>query len=317
MERAVGAGHPPFCRFCLNKIFADRFPFPVHREDMLPSAIRALLLLPFLILSARSADNWTLVWHDEFNKNGPPDPANWAYENGFVRNGESQWYQPENAYCSNGLLIIEARLEHRANPHFEAGGADWRTTREWIDCTSASLTTKGLHEFKYGKFEMRARIDTRSGSWPAFWTLGAGFNDVNPYASSAPWPDCGEIDIMEYYAGTVLANIAYKLPDQTGAKWYTVKKPIKDFNADRWPKTFHIWTMEWDEKKIDLLLDGKLMNHLDLANADNAAGGNPFHKPLYLKLNQAIGGACGGDPSHTAFPIRFEVDWVRVYQHTQ
>jgi beta-glucanase (GH16 family) len=268
-------------------------------------------------LAGKGADNWTLVWHDEFNKNGPPDPANWTYENGFVRNGESQWYQPENAYCTNGLLIIEARLEHRRNPHFVPGRADWREARQWIECTSASLTTRSLHEFKYGKFEMRARIDTRSGSWPAFWTLGTGLNDGDPYASHTPWPDCGEIDIMEYYAGNVLANIAYKSPEQSTAKWSTVKKPIKQFGADAWSNAFHIWTMVWDDQKIDLLLDGKLMNHFDLKNADDAAGGNPFKKPLYLKLNQAIGGSCGGDPSHTAFPVRFEIDWVRVYQRTE
>ena len=73
--------------------------------------------------------------------------------------------------------------------------------------------------------------------------------------------------------------------------------------------------MEWDEKKMDLLLDGKLMNHFDVADADNADRGNPFHRPEYIILNQAIGGQCGGDPSPTKFPIRFEVDWVRVYQH--
>jgi len=268
------------------------------------------LALSLAALTARGADNWTLVWHDEFNKDGPPDPANWTYENGFVRNRELQWYQPQNAYCTNGLLIIEARHEHRSSPLFTPGSHEWHTARQWIDYTSASLTTRGLHEFKYGKFEMRARIDTRPGSWPAFWTLGAGFDDAHRNA----WPDCGEIDIMEYYTGDVLANIAYKAPGQPNAKWSTVKKPIKQFGADAWSKEFHIWTMVWNEEKIDLLLDGRLMNHLELANADNAVGGNPFHRPLYLKLNQAIGGICGGDPSHTAFPVRFEIDWVRVYQ---
>lgn len=289
------------------------------KQQLCPTGVIFYLcfVLTLSALAAKSADNWTLVWHDEFNENGPPDPTNWTYETGFVRNGESQWYQPQNAYCTNGLLIIEARREHRRNPNFVSGSRDWRTAREWIDYTSASLTTRNLHEFKYGKFEMRARIDTRPGSWPAFWTLGTGFNDAQPDASPAPWPDCGEIDIMEYYAGKVLANIAYRLPENKFAIWSTVKKPIKQFGAGAWSKEFHIWTMDWDEKKIDLLLDGKLMNHFDLTNADKAAGGNPFQKPLYLKLNQAIGGTQGGDPSHTAFPIRFEVDWVRVYQRTQ
>lgn len=269
-----------------------------------------VLCLYFVLMvsgfAVHGADNWTLVWHDEFNKNGPPDPGNWTYENGFVRNNELQWYQPQNAYCTNGLLIIEARTEHRRNPWYAPGSGGGPGARQWIDYTSASLTTRGLHAFKYGKFEMRARIDTRPGSWPAFWTLG----------TTGPWPDCGEIDIMEYYAGDVLANVAYKLPGKTCATWSTVKKPIKTFNADAWSKAFHIWTMVWDEKKIDLLLDGRLMNHFDLKNSDTAAGGNPFKKPLCLKLNQAIGGTMGGDPSHTAFPVRFEIDWVRVYQRS-
>lgn len=161
-----------------------------------------------------------------------------------------------------------------------------------------------MREFTYGKFEMRARIDTRSGSWPAFWTLGA--------TRGIRWPACGEIDIMEFYTGTVLANFGWQQDGKT--KWLAQKTPVAELGSTNWSKEFHVWTMEWDEKKIDLLLDGKLMNHLDLTDADNADRGNPFHRPAYIILNQAIGGDCGGDPSATEFPIRFEVDWVRVYQ---
>ena len=268
--------------------------------------IKTILCLPLLLLAlpVGGAETWKLVWHDEFDTNGAPDPANWNYERGFVRNQELQWYQPENAVCTNGLLIIEARTEHRRNPRFVPESKPWATRREWIDYTSASLTTRGLHEFKYGRFEMRARIDTRRGSWPAFWTLGAG-------TPRTRWPACGEIDIMEFYTGTVLANFGYQLDEKT--KWLAIKKPVAQLGGEAWSKEFHLWTMEWDEKKIDLRLDGQLMNHLDLATADNADQGNPFHQPLYLILNQAIG-ANGGDPSATPFPIRFEIDWVRVYQ---
>jgi beta-glucanase (GH16 family) len=251
-----------------------------------------------------SANDWKLVWHDEFDTNSPPDPANWNYERGFVRNRELQWYQPENACCTNGLLVIEARPEHKRNPQFVPGSNDWKTSREWIDYSSANITSRDRHEFKYGKFEMRARIDTRPGSWPAFWTLGTNIADIG-------WPACGEVDIMEYYSGTVLANFGYGLNGKI--KWASVKKTTVDLGGDAWSKAFHIWTMEWDEQKADLLLDGKLMNHLDAATADHADGGNPFHKPVYFILNQAIG-ATGGDPSQTKFPIRFEVDWVRAYQ---
>jgi beta-glucanase (GH16 family) len=252
-------------------------------------------------------NNWKLIWSDEFDTNGAPDPANWNYEHGFARNHELQWYQPENAVCTNGLLVIEARREHKANPDFSPDSPDWRANRKWIDYTSASLTSRRLREFTYGKFEMRARIDTRPGSWPAFWTLGA--------TPGIRWPACGEVDIMEFYRGTVLANIGYGLNRKMN--WSTVKKPVAELGGDAWANAFHIWTMEWDDKKIDLRLDGVLMNHLDLAAADNADRGNPFHRPVYFILNQAIGGDSGGDPAQTQFPVRYEIDWVRVYQRAK
>jgi beta-glucanase (GH16 family) len=270
------------------------------------NALVLLLWLLLMISPACGGEVWKLVWADEFNTNGAPDPANWNYEHGFVRNQELQWYQPENAFCTNGLLIIEARPEHKRNPNYVAGSGNWKTSREWIDYTSASLTTRRLRQFQYGKFEMRARIDTRLGSWPAFWTLGA--------TPRIGWPACGEVDIMEFYTGTVLANFGYGLDGKT--EWSAVKKPVVQLGGEAWSNKFHLWTMEWDEQKIDLLLDGKLMNRLDLASADKADRGNPFHRPVYLILNQAIG-ATGGDPSQTKFPIRFEVDWVRVYQRSR
>jgi beta-glucanase (GH16 family) len=157
--------------------------------------------LPVLLLLAVSSvvtsqtsppAGYTLVWADEFNVDGRPDPKNWTYENGLVRNQEYQWYQPENARVEGGRLIIEGRRERRPNPRYEAGSADWRRNREFAEYTSASLLTRGLHTWQYGYFEMRARIETRSGLWPAWWTLGA----------SGGWPHNGEIDIMEFYAAT-------------------------------------------------------------------------------------------------------------------
>jgi beta-glucanase (GH16 family) len=296
-QRLAGTDKPVISR----QSFASDYP---------SMKIKAVLFLTLLAVSpfsatAQSTNDWKLVWHDEFDTNGTPDPANWGYERGFVRNKELQWYQPENAVCTNGMLVIEGRAEHKRNPRYVAGSTDWRTSREWIDYTSASLTTQRLHEFTYGKFEMRARIDTRLGSWPAFWTLGADHEH-------AGWPRCGEIDIMEFYMHQVLANFGCLLDGKM--KWNAVKKPLSDLGGEAWSNDFHIWTMEWDEKKIDLFLDGKPMNHLDLTDLDKNHTGNPFHQPLYLILNQAIG-ATGGDVTHTPLPIRYEVDWVRVYQH--
>jgi beta-glucanase (GH16 family) len=247
-----------------------------------------------------------LVWSDEFNKDGRPDPNNWTYERGFVRNQELQWYQPENAQCENGMLIIEGRREHKQNPRYRADGRDWRQNREYAEYTSSSLTTRRLHSWMFGRFEMRGRIDTRPGLWPAFWTLGI----------KGPWPSNGEIDIMEYYRGVLLANAAWATEKRSVPKWDDTRKPITEFNDPNWSGKFHIWRMDWDAESIKLYVDDLLLNQVDLTKTINGdeEGKNPFHQPHYIILNLAIGGKAGGDPSNTKFPAKFEVDYVRIYQ---
>ena len=88
---------------------------------------------------------YKLVWSDEFDVDGRPSSANWKYENGFVRNEEAQWYQPDNATVSGGVLIIEARREQKANPNYMAGSTDWKRNRQYAEYTSSSLITSGLH----------------------------------------------------------------------------------------------------------------------------------------------------------------------------
>ena len=251
---------------------------------------------------AADGPTYQMVWHDEFDTDGKPDPANWDFERGFVRNQELQLYQPENAVCKDGMLIIEARRERKPNPDYRAGGKGWKN-REFIEYTSACMITKGKHEFTYGKFEMRGRIDIRAGSWPAFWTLGA---------AKVGWPECGEIDIMEYYRGMLLANVCHGLNGKQ--KRVDKKVPLEKVGGDKWAKEFHVWSMEWDDKKIDLTLDVNLMTQFNVADDDEPGKANAFRKPHYLLLNQAIGGTNGGDPGKTEFPVRLEVDWVRVYQ---
>jgi len=268
---------------------------------------RTLTAFLTLALSAGAATppaGWKLVWSDEFNRNGPPDPRNWTFENGFVRNEEDQWYQAQNAWCENGRLIIEGRRERRKNPAYNPNGADWKTRREQSAYTSASLQTRGLREWRYGRFEMRARIDTRPGLWPAFWTLGV----------EGEWRSNGEIDIMEYYREGLLANVAWGTNAHWRAKWDSTKKPLTTFGDPNWSQKFHVWRMDWDEKAIRLFVDGIPLNTTDLKDTINADGTNPFRQPHYLLLNLAIGGNNGGDPAQTAFPARFEVDYVRVYQ---
>jgi beta-glucanase (GH16 family) len=249
---------------------------------------------------------WRLVWADEFNTDGAPNPKNWSFETGFVRNHEFQWYQPQNAHCENGFLIIEGRREQRPNPNYKPNSSDWKTKGPTIDYTSASLHTRGLHSWQYGRFEMRGRIDTRPGMWPAFWTLGI----------LGEWPANGEIDIMEYYRNMLLANVAWATAKRYTAEWRSTKKQLATFNDPDWSKKFHVWRMDWDESVIRLYVDNQLLNTVELKETINqdGTGKNPFRQPQYILLNLAIGGDNGGDPSATTFPARFEVDYVRVYQ---
>src|SRR5689334_3270918 len=103
------------------------------------------LLLLFAAANALTLSaQMKLVWSDEFDRDGRPDPGKWTYETGFVRNQELQWYTPANAHCENGLLIIEGRRERTKNPDFESGSANWKRSREFAEYSAASLSTKGL-----------------------------------------------------------------------------------------------------------------------------------------------------------------------------
>ena len=264
-----------------------------------------LFLCLFLSLSLPTHAQWKLVWADEFDTDGSPDPKNWQFERGFARNNELQWYQPDNARCRDGLLIIEGRKEQKANPNYQAGSENWKTKRSRSEYTSASMITRGRQQWQYGRFEMRARIDTRPGLWPAFWTLGV----------AGEWPDNGEIDIMEYYRGMLLANAAWGSGQRYKAKWDDSRKPLASFDDPKWSEKFHVWRMDWDEQRIGLYVDDQLLNDINLEETYNPGDKkNPFREPHYLILNLAIGGDNGGDPASTEFPALFEVDYVRVYQ---
>jgi beta-glucanase (GH16 family) len=255
--------------------------------------------------NAYEKEGYQLVWADEFNKEGRPDSTRWGYEYGLVRNEEYQWYQPENAVCKNGQLVIEARREQKANPNYIANHKDWRKSRPTIDYTSSCLLTAGKASWLYGRFELRARIDIRNGMWPAWWTLGV----------EKPWPGNGEIDIMEYYRGKLLANIAC-LGSNRKAEWFSNTFPVDSLGGKAWASQFHVWRMDWTEDYIALYIDGNLLNRVsvDVLTNKDGSGFNPFKQPHYMLLNVAIGGQNGGDPATTTFPSLFEVDYVRVYQ---
>lgn len=257
--------------------------------------------------------DYQLVWQDEFDQDGTPNPDFWTYENGFVRNHEAQWYQPQNATIRDGVLVITGKRETKPNPSYRKGSANWQENRENIEYTSASVITKGLKEFQYGYFEIRARIPACRGSWPAIWLLGS--------KGKYGWPSCGEIDIMEYYPrngqNLLHANACWG-DDDGNSVWDSAHVPYSEFTQQdtEWASCFHVWSMDWTEKYIRLYLDGRLMNEIDLSKTINGKHGqyeNPFHKPMYLLLNLAMGSS-GGNIQDENLPMRYEIDYVRVYQ---
>lgn len=257
------------------------------------------------IAARYETEGYKLVWNDEFEKDGTPDPANWTYEKGFVRNEELQWYQPENAFCKDGKLFIEARKEQKPNPLYVAGSYDWRKKPQNIEYTSACIITKDLQSWQYGRFEMSAKIDISAGLWPAFWTLGL----------NGRWPANGEIDIMEYYRGKLLANIA-SMGKNGKAKWFSNTKSTDSLGGKKWAAQFHTWRMDWDEEAISLFVDDVLLNKTLLSQLENENGTpfHPFKQKHYILFDLALGGMNGGDLKDTSFPNRMEVEYVRVYQ---
>jgi beta-glucanase (GH16 family) len=270
--------------------------------------MRSVLLFSALVLSSH-ADDWRLVWSEEFNLAGAPDPAKWTCEKGFVRNQELQFYtdkRRENARVEGGRLIIEARKEMFPNPAFKEGSTEWMKARKEAQYTSASIITKGLQTFHYGKIEVRAKLPAGKGVWPAIWMHGNN-------AGKSRWPMCGEIDIMEYVShrpGEVHGTIHFAKPGTT-----THQKLGGVTKNSRLHEAFHVYGVEWNEKAITFLFDGKPYHTVDL-DAAGTDGGNPFRKPgaFYLMLNLAVGGTWGREPDPKVYPQRFEIDWVKAWE---
>lgn len=270
--------------------------------------IGILLLLCLASLSSYGADEWKLVWSDEFNYQGAPDPAKWDFEEGFIRNKEAQYYTKnrlENARVENGMLVIEGRKEHFKNPDYRPGAPadDWKHHREYEEYTSASLITLHKAEWTYGRIEVRAKVPEGAGVWPAIWTLGSDKDKVG-------WPTCGEIDIMEFWGRTpdkIAAHTHFMGPTthkhQSDGKDLVVDKPFDDF---------HIYAIEWDSSKIDFFFDGRKYHTFMVDEAGKGAD-NAFRKPQYLILNLALGGNSNDKIDDSKFPRKFLIDYVRVY----
>ena len=240
---------------------------------------------------AAGSGTWTLMFSDEFDTAGPPDSAKWAYELGYIRNDEKQYYtsRPENVRVEGGTLVIEGRREP-----FQGFGY-----------TSASINTLGHFEFQYGRVEVRAKLPAGNGVWPAIWTLGVNRRTVG-------WPACGEIDIME--------NVGFEPLRIHGSVHTTAYNHIKGtqktatIDIPNLSDDFHVYGMEWSADRIDVSVDGQ--KYFTFANERSGTQAWPFDAPQYLLINLAIGGSWGGQKGidDSRLPARYLVDYVRIYQ---
>lgn len=241
---------------------------------------------------------WKLVWKDEFNTEGLPDPSLWNYDVGGHGwgNNEKQYYLAnsiDNAFVKDGHLHIRALpIKHENN-----------------DYTSAKLTTYQRFPIQYGKIEVSAKIPRGKGTWPAIWMLPESIK-----TNQEPWPLCGEIDIMEHVGKdpnvvhTSLHSELYNHIKGTQITYFDEMDDVFD--------TFHTYGIEWDEAKIKFIIDGKTYfvaykGHEDKVSTNE---GWPFDKPYFLILNLAIGGNWGGEIDPVIFPAEMIVDYVRIYK---
>ena len=248
-------------------------------------------------------NNLELIWSDEFDYEGRPDSSKWHHQTfapngGSWFNGELQHYvdKENTTYVTNGTLKIVARKETYTTQN---------STKEY---TSARLNSK--FDFKYGRIDVRAKLPSGAGTWPAIWTLGSNINEAGNYfgdsKGSVGWPACGEIDIMEQNGWDKTRSYGYFhwANTQTGEYQNT---GTTTYIADS-SSAFHLYSLIWDETKMQILLDNVVF--MELPNEAS----NPFDNPHYLLLNIAIGGNLGGEvPAN--FPNQvMEVDYVRIYQ---
>ena len=262
-----------------------------------------LLILCLLLVAVASSQPATsskgrLVWSDEFDYTGLPDATKWSYDVGGHGwgNKEQQFYterRTENARVENGSLIIEARRDN------------W----EGHEYTSARLVTKGKGDWTYGRIEVRAKLPSGRGTWPAIWMLPTG-------KDYGRWPNGGEIDIMEHVgsdADMIHASIhtrAYNHSIST-QKSANIKVP----NAR---SVFNVYAVEWTPEEIRGYVNDQHYFTFKNERLTNRAADYrqwPFDKPFHLLLNIAVGGTWGGsggvDPN--IWPQRMEIDYVRVY----
>ena len=244
-----------------------------------------------------------LVFFDEFENEGRPDEEKWHHQvippnNGSWHNDELQHYtaRPENSYVSDGTLKIKAVKEP-----YSYGSS----TKSY---TSARLNSK--FAFTFGRVEVRAKLPSAAGTWPAIWTLGANCNETGSYFGnqygSGQWPGCGEIDIMEQTGWDKNEIIShFHWGDGNTGEYKNTGGTALVANTS---EDFHVYSMEWTSSSIKTFVDGELIS--ELPNSPE----KPYDHPHYLLLNIAMGGNLGGDVPENFTEDTFEIDYVRIYQ---
>lgn len=248
---------------------------------------KVIFTLLVCIIGTAKAQNWQLVWADEFSNGISQD---WVFETGRGGSGwgnnELQYYRRENATVENGNLVITAKREN-------FGGANY---------TSARMKTQGKKSWKYGRMEARIAMPSFTGVWPAFWMLGDNISTVG-------WPNCGEIDVMEHINTNNTCYGTIHWSDQNGN--YANYGGNIGTNVTQ----YHVYAVEWDESKILWFRDGVKYHEVNIAGGIN--GTSEFHNKYFLLLNMAIGGNWPGfSVDNNAFPAKMLVDYVRVYTWT-
>ena len=255
-----------------------------------------LLLLGVMGCATHRFSRWQLIWQDEFNGNRI-DPAKWEFEVNARGGGnnEQQYYVTNNARVQDGFLFIEARKGSYTGPE---------GTREF---TSSRIRTKGHGDWKYGRFEIRAKLPAGQGYWPAVWMLPTD----KVYGG---WPHSGEIDIMElvgHKPNEVYGTLHYA--NQEGNHAYrgtNITLAVGTF-AD----SFHVFRLDWEPGAIRWYLDNKLFQTQTNWPSGTNSYPAPFNQRFHLILNLAVGGNWPGNPdTNTIFPQAMIVDYVRVYQ---
>jgi len=269
----------------------------MKRKNLL---IKSLLLLSVLTLWSCEVDDVQqvttknkLVMQDEFDLDGAPNSSMWTYEIGTGDNGwgnnELQYYtdRPENIKVEGGNLVITARKESYMGSQY----------------TSARIITRGLFEQTYGRFEARMQLPWGQGIWPAFWLLGGNCEEVI-------WPQCGEIDIMEYRGQEpTINNGSVHGPGYSAGEAITKSFELTN---DRFDTDFHIFGIEWGPRYINFYVDDVLYNQI---TPEDVPGEWVYDHPFYIIINMAVGGSFVGSPtSETIFPQTLLVDYVRVYE---